>query len=421
MSHDRARALVSDTTGLLAAALFLCALLYGVQAVQRSLGVDYYQFWVMSRAASGPARDTLYTVETSQRVGLENLERARSLPESARFRDAAEWNQRTNPDLLDPISTPFYYAVIGSLASGDYDRDYFTYQLLGSLTFVLGLIGLCRMLGYSWPGTLLAGTLILLWFGPLQSDVQAANVNRLQFAGGVAALAALHRSDARGVFIGGVLTALLVVFKPNLALVPVLLLATWALRGRGRDLRFGIAGLGTGSLLGIGAGSWFFASVSCWLDWFAVTQRLLAKPYPLENFNVSAVSLIHSLTSVNVSIWLLLAILAGYCACLFRGGRRGAAFHDDVLAVGAGCVVPLISVQIAWDHYFLLALPLLLHFLRPDASPRRRVLSVAVLLLLAQSPLNVVLPLQSAQQVAIAFAIGTSTLLALALRDAARS
>jgi hypothetical protein len=407
--------LLADPTALLAGALFLCAVLYSVQEIQRARGVDYYQFWVMSRAAASPASDSLYSVETSRQIGLEYLDRARSSPESSRFRDAAEWNQKTNPDVLDPISTPFYYALLGSIATGDYDRDYRIFQALGGVAFVLGLIGLCRIFAYPWPAALLAATLVLLWFGPLHSDVQAANVNRLQFAALVASLLLLRRNDARGFFLGGLALALLVLFKPNLAFVPVLLIATWAIQGRRRDLKFGTAGLAAGALLGFLVGSWFLRSFSSWPDWLGVTRRLLSKPYPIENFNVSLATLVYSNTGFDPSVWLTLGIVTSYCACLSRGVLRG---DSDLLAIGVGCILPLIAVQIAWDHYFLLTLPLLLYFLRPESELLERLLAVAALLLIAQSPLNIVVPLQTAQQVAIGFAISTTTLLGLTLRAA---
>ncbi len=418
MPRDRARSLIADTTGLLASALFLCALLYGVQAIQRAPGVDYYQFWVMSRAASGPTRDTLYTVETSRQTGLEQLARARALPESSRFRRAAEWNQRTNPDVLDPISTPFYYAVIGSLATGDYELDYLVHQTLGTVAFVLGLIGLCRGFGYPWPATLLAASLVMLFFGPLQSDLQAANVNRLQLAGLVGVLLLLRGGDARGLFFGGLTLALLIAYKPNLALVPVLLLATWAIHSRWRELGLGAAGLVAGSALGFLVGAWYFGSFGCWPDWLAVTQRVLGTPYPIENFNVSLATLIHANTGSNVSLWLTLGILASYGVCLFRGKARG---DSDLLAIGAGCLIPLLSAQIAWDHYFVLTLPLLLYFLRPESPLSERLLALAALLLVAQSPLNVIVPLETAQNVALGFAISTTALLVLTLRCVLRA
>ncbi len=400
----------------MAGALFLCALLYSVQDVQRARGVDYYQFWVMSRAAaSAPTSDSLYSVDTSRQIGLEYLERARSSPESSRFREAAEWNQKTNPDVLDPISTPLYYAAIGAIATGDYDRDYLVYQTIGTLAFVFGLIGLCRVLGYPWPAALLAATLVMLWFGPLHSDVQAANVNRLQLGALVGVLLLLRRNDAAGFTLGGLALAVLVLFKPNLIFVPALLVLTWAIQGRRRDQMFGAAGMAAGCTLGILFGSWFFGSLGCWPDWLSVTQKLLGKPYPIENFNVSLATLIYSNTGANVSLWLTLGIVASYCACVFRGVRRG---DSDLLAIGAGCILPLIAVQIAWDHYFLLTLPLLLYFLRPESEMLERLLAVAALLLVAQSPLNVVVPLGTAQQVAIGFAISTTTVLGLTLRRA---
>jgi hypothetical protein len=407
----------------------VCALLYGVQAQQRSLGVDYYQFWVMSDAASGPARDTLYTIETSRRIGLEYLARGRALPEPSRFRTAAEWNERTNPDLLDPISTPFYYAAIGALATGDYDRDLLVHQTLGSLAFVAALLGLCRAFGYAWPAALLAATLTLLWFGPLQSDVQAANVNRLQFAGTVLALLLLRRGGARDVFLAGFVLALLCAYKPNLALVPVLLAAAWAVQSCWRELQLGGAGLVSGSALAFLCGAWLFGTPRAWLDWIGVSQKVLAKPYPIENFNVSLATLVHSSTGVNVSLWLALSILAGYGACLWLGRARADAresaaarcFAQDVLAVGTACLLPLVAAQIAWDHYFVLTLPLVLYFLRPDAALAERLVAVVALLLVAQAPLNVVLPLDGARQVALAFAIGSIALLALTLRRVARA
>jgi len=424
------------TASLLAAAFFLLVCANSLSEVHSSAGVDYYQFWTSSRFAADSENAGLYSGDAARAAGFRGLEQARRLAKTSRMRRAAEWNHEINPNLLDPISTPAFYMAIGLATTGDYDRDYWLIQSFSSLAFAVALLGLCRLLRFAWPSALLTAAAVMLLFAPFHADVEAANVNRLQFAALGLAAWLLHEATPRRVFLAGFVLAATSLFKPNLVVVPAALAILWVLDRRKTDLRFGALGLFVGGTLTVVSSMLFLGSLTVWLDWLEIARRVLATPYPIEHLNVSLATLLRSLWGVDLSRPLGLALLASFVACAWVGSRgvgasdepSRARFQRDLLAISAGCVLPLIAAQIAWDHYFLLAALPIVVGLRPDPDldptrtsvDRRKGLALLAFLLIAQSPVTLFIPFRNAQQVAALLALGAATLWGLILWELTR-
>lgn len=416
----------ADALGLVLALLIA---LFGILSLQQkttaSVGLDFYQFWAFGeRLAAGPV-ENLYSDATSASVASETARRISGPDGSERARRAARWSRRIYEHGVEPISTPWYYAVFAALSSGDYDRDLLRFQVLSNALLLLCVLALCRALGFGWTATGLALAFLALAFRPLAADVEAGNVNRLQCALLLLSVLIWHHGSGRAAWLAsGALLSMTVVFKPSVAFAPAFLLVVWIANRRLEKLVASGIGLVLGGLATVLASFLAFGSVDCWLQWLEALREFHSSPLPMKHLNLGTARLIYEWTGVDVSLPLTALLAASFPACAWLGRRPSAARHralgEDLLAVGAGALLPLIGSQLAWDHYYLLALPLLLYLLRPGSGCGRRALAAAALWICAQLPLRLLLPIGSAQQLAAFLAVGTLALWILLLEALAR-
>jgi hypothetical protein len=123
------------------------------------------------------------------------------------------------------------------------------------------------------------------------------------------------------------------------------------------------------------------------------------------------------------------SMLIAVLACLRRGARPGretapAAAVEDTAAVGAGCLVYLLSSPMVWLHYMLLALPAALVLLRPHPGGQRAswraALAVLALLGLAVDPATQAFGLQRLEYQAVLTSLSLLSLFALLCAELAR-
>jgi hypothetical protein len=280
----------------------------------------------------------------------------------------------THRAVLETYSTPFLYTAMHWLASGDYETDLARWHAVSLLCFVSGVVGICQLLGYSWIATLVVLSALLLYFAPFQSETQVMNVNSVQF-GGLALTLLLHRrGDAAGVQIGaGALLGCVAMFKPNIALVVVLLLAALLIERKTQTFLHQCAGL----LLGIGfafaSSSLFFGTAACWSNWLQTVQLIPPEIITAQMGNYSPLLFIAGAGAAGASPVLTLGLCLPVLALLWV--RRDeptvgepARIQRTTTLVGVGCVAFLLSANLVWEHYFILAIPLLLSCLRPGVQ-----------------------------------------------------
>jgi hypothetical protein len=181
--------------------------------------------------------------------------------------------------------------------------------------------------------------------------------------------------------LGGFVLASVVMFKPNVALVPILLCVSWLLDRRWRTLRVQCSGMAAGAAVTVMSSSLVFGSIECWLEWRrAVASLTLGGDRLLfgqVRGNLALTQSILETTGHDPVIPLTLGLVAGALGALWwsrvgGGGPhargRSRALHRDVLVTGVGCAIALLAAPLAWVHYFVLAIPLVIFFFRP--SPR---------------------------------------------------
>ena len=334
---------------------------------QSKPGIDYYQFWVGGEAIEHDAVTNPYRDFERARMGALYLERSARQAASPRQHQAA-----SRRPVLETYSTPFLYAAIHALASGDYDRDFTRWHALSLVGFVAAVVGLARLVGFGWTAALALLATLVAGSAPFQSELQVANVNRVQLA--VLALGvalSCRRRDATHNLAAGALFGACAMFKPNVVLVALFVVAVSAARRDWPSVAQQCTGIAAGALLCFAASSFFFGSASCWLDWMTSLQMIPAGIITASLGNYAALVFLFGEQATAYGLPLAIAASVPVGAAIFSG-RENEAFDPlrVVTAAGLGCVVFLLTANLVWEHYMLLAIPLLISVLR-DASTKQ--------------------------------------------------
>lgn len=401
----------SDPATLVLGALCLVALL-GAWNYARSLpGIDYYVAWAAVDATRNDTEHDIYTREGRFRLGREYRREARAGDPASRQAAAAE-----HVSYLHTSATPFLYTVIGLFSTGDYDRDLGLWHGLSLAAFTLALLLISRMFGFSAAASLALLLPCLVWLTALHSDLRVGNVNSFQF-GLLALLFWLQSRDADARFTplagrlaaasAGVLAALMVLFKPNLAPIALILLGAWLVRRQFLTLFIGAAGMAVGTLAALAWSSLFFGDPGVWLDWFRSLATLMEMDVGARIGNFNFANAIGLQLGRGGQLGLALFLCALALLALWWGRKRaptaaaaGADGERELIEYGQllalACLIQMLVSPLVWLHYFVLTVPGLIVAFRPwsGALPRgigsvllHRVLPALALLLLLQGPL----------------------------------
>jgi hypothetical protein len=400
----------------------------------QSAAIDFYQFWTAARFLNDPRVGDLYAPEARRAVGARVLEEARRDGAGRRFRAAAEANARLYDDLIDPTGTPTFFAFFGPFATGAYESDVDRYQTVVTLAFAAGVLAVCRMLRFSLPASVLTVGVLGTCFYPLFADVLDGNVARLQFGVLAGALWVAWRwPGARARLASGLLLGALVAFKPNVLAVVAMLVVAWAVDAgrRRRELLPRVAGIVLGGVTAGVAGAAFAGRGSAWTSWATVMRRVVDRPYPVADGNYGGAAILREVAGVDVGVALAAALFAAVAGVLWvaarrrRAGREAARGDTDLFPAAAGWVVMLLGGPLAWPHYFVLTVPLILLLARPTADAPtdrdrawdavRLAVAAAGLFAMCRSPLRLFAgPAEQTQAVAYAAAVAVMLLVASA-------
>ena len=355
-------------------------------------GLDFYQFWIVPQVVGTPAAGDIYSQETRDRVGQEYALRAQRPGTSGRQRAVA--NVRGT---LETFGTPFQYTVLRLFSWGNYDRDYLLFQAASTAAAVLAVVVFCSALGISSVGMLLAVALLVTPdFAPMGSDIRIGNVNRLQLAM-LGAFVFLDRLDLRRSGQGHALACGALAARCCSSRI-------WSWRRRYcwragfvnqryRRALSGLAGMAGAAAAAVLVSSLYFRDASCWLEWLR-QPLLMGHGIGTENGNQSLARLLHELGWGDHGALLTASLMGIAILCAWRGRRRigwrpaweqrrpddpERALREDMLMVSAGLGIALIAAPLAWLHYFVWLIPLILNAFRrvpgglADQAPRRLV------------------------------------------------
>jgi len=398
--------LCKDPLSLLLATLVALSLLGAWLYAEESPGLDYYVAWVAADAVKNDTPLNIYDPAARYTLAVQYRNKADELQDVPRQKQIAAHRKE-----LPMTATPFLYWVTGMLAGGNYEHDLSTWQLLSILLVTAAMLVTCRLLGYGAATSLAVLLPVLVWYTPFYSDIRVSNVNGFQLGliGLILWLQSRDR-DQRFLFAAGLVTGLLVMFKPNLAPVALLFVGGRLVRGQTRKLAIALAGVVTGAAAAVLVSSFWLGSATAWLDWLDLIRTVVdggpgesGGNYPVITQITGSVGPLGQLATA-----VLLCLL---CLAFFWWGRRRTAIAADraallqrerlenICLVALGCIVAMLASTLVWLHYYLLTLPMLLFALRPWREPGRmkvmpfvmlRVLPVALLVMLMETALQAV-------------------------------
>lgn len=399
-----------DPLSLILACLVVLALSGAWLYAKQAAGIDYYVTWVAADAVESDNTQNIYAQSARNKLTAQYRNKAVALPDTSKQKQvAAFWKE------LTMTATPFLYWVTSFTVSGDYEKD-LKYWLLVTLILVSGsILALCRLLAYT-PATSLAILLpALVWFMPFYSNMNVANVNGVQLGLITLSLWLTSRgSETAKLFATGVVIALTVMFKPNLAPVALLFGGGWAVRQQYQRLLVSLGGMAAGAFIAVLVSSIWMGSVTVWLDWFNYIREFVDGGPGPKGGNYSIITQLASdispLGQLAAAIFLCLLVLA----CLWWGRRRLPAsidaeaaksreFIENASLVAVGCIIPMLTSTLVWLHYYLLVIPMIIVAFRPWEQPgpmkiipliMLRVLPVVALVLLLDTALREVIGME---------------------------
>jgi len=360
-----------NITMCVAAVIAVVALWCGWRAAEQVCGLDYYAFWQAIECCKDDASGAgvIYGEPGQRRIGMEGKRSLSHKDLLMRQRQATVDNLRMYDERIETWATPFFYASLSPMVTGDYERDFHVFVAVTLLAHLAALVLLCRVLDYSTALTAWCVGLLSLPFLPFRSNISVLNVGSLQLLQLVGVLALLSRQTpgwrqvASGFLLGGSIAV-----KPTLWPVAVAV-NIFLLSDRGRDVgaRFMIGCVG-GAASAVIVGCFFLGDWMSWYSWLEALKAMLASERPMNPWNCSIPMAMKSITGIDSSGIVLVGLLGGLAALAYRTRvvRSSTVKASDgradrvVLAGSVGAVVALVASPLTWAHYHLLAVPLLL-------------------------------------------------------------
>ncbi|HEX7705106.1 MAG TPA: glycosyltransferase 87 family protein [Thermoanaerobaculia bacterium] len=356
--------------GRIFAAVAILAVLIAIVVVwkrsERFAGLDLYVYFVAVQLAGRADVENIYSSETHARIGEEFYARGQESDFDIWRYDS---ERRRN---IDIVSSPFLYTCLGWL-SRDYRIALRQYHALLLAAFAAGVLLLGRAARLAWPVSLLLLAVLLVTYWGFEADLRVGNVNSIQ-------LAAVGASLVAPPFLAGAVIGLLIAFKPNLILIPILILFARVVRRDWQRLRLEIAGGAAGGVIAFAAASIFYGSPRVWIQWVSRAGEFYHRLPPRKYGNVTPALTLFETYGTWLSYALAATLVVVTCLAIWKSRRQ-----DDVLIVGIAVLIYLMSALVVWPHYLVLPLVVVIGLLR---WPVPAVVSIVALFLIAEKPLR---------------------------------
>jgi len=394
------------------------------------VGMDFYQFRWVPFWARKQGLTNFYSPESRKEMGEYSRRRQWDVVLTDSERQAAWSNFLMYKGGMGAVGTPFFYTVFGYTRTPRYERDLAGYRLLLLFISELTILLLCRGLSFSLTRTVAVFALFCYWFKPYSGLLEVSNVNHLQLGFvGACALSCRYLGKWGGPVLAGAVIGFALMFKPNPIFAAALFYLVYLAR---RDFaRFFVASF-SGLLAVIAAfvmSSQFFWGPSIWQSWLNRTSKALQSS---NDWNLSMVARFREWTGINIELYCLvgLLLLAAALTLWSKGAIRSARaspaneFRQTLLVMGVGLMIPLVAFRVVWEHYFTLAIPLILYLFRPTTSPTgartRYILTGVAVALLMDIPELLSFPRDGSRDM-VMYGLGSLILLALGLVELTKS
>jgi len=348
----------------------LGTLAYGIRNWKSHEPIDHVQFWIVGQAISTFNPVNVYDKIEQTQVRKEFLWKSETEDRHSLLSKTIEKRKDFNL-----AGTPFLYSVFYIFSSGDYSIDYRNFRIFCLLSYFVSIIYLCRVLNFSWLTSLLFPILFSAFFWPFKVDIRFCNVNQLQVAA-IGLFIYLQNNKKIGIrnFLSGLVLGCGLMFKPNIIYSIGLLAVSWFTEGHIRRLKVTTGGIITGVLIAYLLPVFLFGTQCTWANWLPRFQEIVFRN---NYFNSSFLGMFFVIRST----WpfeLLGAALFLIVALAFWKNRPGhrdeqeirSTGSTEILSIGMGLAIYILSGPLVHEHYFVLAVPLTLWMLRPTPIKR---------------------------------------------------
>lgn len=396
-----------DPSSLILACLVALSLLGAWLYTKDAPGLDYYVAWVAADAVKNDSTLNIYESSSAYKLAVLYRNKADMQKDAPRQKELAAYRKH-----LPMTATPFLYWVTAMLSGGDYEKDLTRWHLLSLILLTASILVTCRVMGYPIATSLALMLPVVVWFTPFYSDLRVGNVNSFQLGLiGLIVWLQSRKTEPGYLFAAGLVTGLLVMFKPNLAPIAILLAGAWVVRQQFRQLAISTGGMMAGAFTAVLVSSFWMGSATAWIDWFGRVMRLVKYSPGESGGNYAVISQLISKPGpwgqLVVAIALCLLVLV-----MFWWGRkrvpasasdtatREQAVIENTCLVALGCIIMMLASTTVWLHYYLLSIPMLIVALRPWQENRKmgvipilmlRVLPLIALVILMETALKTVI------------------------------
>ena len=353
------------TPEVLAFLLLLHSAMFAWQYATQTPMVDFFVFWSVPHTLSTKPVADIYTEQGRRDMGAQMAAEAelKTTSETQKQATYANTQDPLHDGRVDAHASPFLYSVIGLISSGDYDGDQKRFAILSGLCLAASVVMLCYLLRLSAVATLLLLTFLTADFAPVVSDLGVGNINEVQLFG--AALFIFFAARSR-YWLAGIAIGLATMIKPTTAIVLVLAVVIGVVDKEYRRLVQVVGGALGAAVAAIAISGIYFGNPRMWIAFIQNLSGTLGEgSYPLEKGNYGLAKLLFGGSGPGTTMILVL-LLAVFVWVIWSSRRTGAdaAVPNAFAAAGVGCAMMLLSSPLAWVHYFVLLIPLLLYVVR---------------------------------------------------------
>jgi hypothetical protein len=355
------------TPEVLAFLLLIHSAMFAWQYATQTPMVDFFIFWSVPHTLFTKPVADIYTEQGRRDMGTQMAAEAESKSTSETQRQATYANMQDplHNGKVDSHGSPFLYAAIGLMSSGDYDADQKRFAIISGLCLAASVVLLCYLLRLSVVATILLLAFLASDFAPVVSDLGVGNLNEIQLFG-VALfifLAARSRHLWAGIAIG-----MATMVKPTTAIVLVLAAIVGLADRDYRRLLHLLAGACAAALGAIALSGLYFGNPKMWVGFLNSLSGTLGEgSYPLEKGNYGLAKLLFGGTGPGTAM-IPIVLLAVFSWLVWSTRRKTsgaeAAVPNAFAAAGVGCALMLLSSPLAWVHYFVLLIPLSLYVIQ---------------------------------------------------------